>query len=165
APAPGVSTHGGRAAASQQRDRALSATTLCQSETAWFPRQERSLATSIFDAAAKFSNVIGIPLVALVVVQFGWRWGFGITGLLSFLYFVAFLIIYRDPSKHPRVSAEEREYIRAGGATPEGPAQSGEVAMLGYFLLNRKVWGLTIGFAAYGYSFYLFLTWLPNYLE
>jgi len=25
----------------------------------WFPRQERALATSIFDAAAKFSNVIG----------------------------------------------------------------------------------------------------------
>ena len=37
--------------------------------------------------------------------------------------------------------------------------------MLGYLLINRKVWGLTIGFAAYGYSFYLFLTWLPNYLE
>jgi MFS transporter, ACS family, D-galactonate transporter len=130
----------------------------------WFPRQERALATAIFDAAAKFSNVIGVPLVALAVVNFGWRWGFGITGLLSFIYFVAFLIIYRDPSKHPRLSAEEREYIRAGGATPEGPAESGEVAMLGYLLRNRKVWGLTIGFAAYGYSFYLFLTWLPNYL-
>src|SRR5271169_6602548 len=85
--------------------------------------------------------------------------------ILSFLYFLAFLIVYRDPSKHPRLSAAERKYIRAGGATPEGPAQSGEVAMLGYLLLNRKVWGLTIGFAAYGYSFYLFLTWLPNYLE
>ena len=36
--------------------------------------------------------------------------------------------------------------------------------MLGYLLSNRKVWGLTIGFAAYGYSFYLFLTWLPGYL-
>jgi len=36
--------------------------------------------------------------------------------------------------------------------------------MLGYLLKNRKVWGLTIGFAAYGYSFYLFLTWLPGYL-
>lgn len=130
----------------------------------WFPRQERALATSIFDAAAKFSNVIGVPLVALVVVHFGWRWGFGITGVLSFLYFLAFLLVYRDPSKHPRLSAEEREYIRAGGAAAEGPAQSGEVAMLGYLLRNRKVWGLTIGFAAYGYSFYLFLTWLPNYL-
>jgi ACS family D-galactonate transporter-like MFS transporter len=130
----------------------------------WFPRQERSLATAIFDAAAKFSNVIGVPLVALAVVHFGWRWGFGITGAVSFLYFLAFFFLYRDPSKHPRLSADEREYIRAGGATAEGPAQSGEVAMLGYLLRNRKVWGLTIGFAAYGYSFYLFLTWLPNYL-
>jgi len=130
----------------------------------WFPRQERAVAISIFDAAAKFSNVIGVPLVSLAVVPFGWRWGLGVTGALSFLYFLAFAIVYRDPSHHPRLSADEREYIRAGGATPEGPAQSGEVAMLGYLLRNRKVWGLTIGFAAYGYSFYLFLTWLPNYL-
>jgi len=130
----------------------------------WFPRGERATATAIFDAAAKFANVIGVPLVALAVVQFGWRWGFIITGFLSFLYFLAFLIVYRDPSKHPRLSPAERDYIRAGGATREGAAQSGEVAMLGYLLRNRKVWGLTIGFAAYGYSFYLFLTWLPNYL-
>jgi MFS transporter, ACS family, D-galactonate transporter len=34
--------------------------------------------------------------------------------------------------------------------------------MLAYLLLNRKVWGLTVGFVAYGYSFYLFVTWLPN---
>jgi MFS family permease len=36
--------------------------------------------------------------------------------------------------------------------------------MLGYLLRSRKVWGLSIGFAAYGYCFYLFLTWLPSYL-
>jgi D-galactonate transporter len=130
----------------------------------WFPRQERALATSIFDAAAKFSNVIGVPLIALAVVHFGWRWGFAITGVLSFAYFVAFLLIYRDPSKHPGLSDAERRYIQKGGATPEGTAPGGEAAMLGYLLRNRKVWGLTLGFAAYGYSFYLFLTWLPNYL-
>jgi len=130
----------------------------------WFPRQERALATAIFDAAAKFSNVIGIPMVALVVVNFGWRWGFGVTAVLSFLYFVAFYIFYRDPSRHPKLAAEEREYIRTGGATPEGPSASGEFAMLGYLLHSVKVWGLTIGFSAYGYSFYLFLTWLPDYL-
>ena len=130
----------------------------------WFPRQERALATSIFDAAAKFSNVIGVPLVALAVVHFGWRWGFGITGVLSLIYFLAFFFFYRDPTKDPRLSAEELDYIHAGGAAAEGPAPSGEVAMLGYLLRSRKVWGLTIGFAAYGYSFYLFLTWLPNYL-
>ena len=130
----------------------------------WFPRKERALATAIFDAAAKFSNVIGVPLVAVVVVSMGWRWGFGVTALLSFLYFVAFFLIYRDPSKDAKLSEAERRYIVEGGATPEGASNASAFAMLGYLLKKAKVWGLTIGFAAYGYSFYLFLTWLPGYL-
>ncbi|ACC74625.1 MFS transporter [Paraburkholderia phymatum] len=130
----------------------------------WFPRKERALATAIFDAAAKFSNVIGVPLVAVVVVNAGWRWGFGVTALLSFAYFVAFLLIYRDPSKDGKLSPVELDYIQKGGATPEGTSSASVFGMLGYLLTKTKVWGLTIGFAAYGYSFYLFLTWLPGYL-
>ena len=130
----------------------------------WFPRGERATATAIFDAAAKFSNVIGVPLVAFAVVSFGWRWGFGLTAVLSFAYFIAYWIFYRDPSRDPKLTAEERDYIQKGGATPEGEAEASPIGMLGYLLRNRKVWGLTIGFAAYGYTFYLFLTWLPGYL-
>lgn len=130
----------------------------------WFPRSERGTATAIFDAAAKFSNVIGVPLVAVTVVAFGWRWGFGLTAVLSFSYFLAFLLFYRDPSADPKLSKTELEYIQRGGAAPEGPADGGAVNMLGYLLTKSKVWGLTIGFAAYGYTFYLFLTWLPGYL-
>ncbi|WP_426343275.1 MFS transporter [Pseudoduganella sp. R-32] len=130
----------------------------------WFPRNERGTATAIFDAAAKFSNVIGVPLVAVTVVAFGWRWGFGLTAVLSFSYFFAFLLLYRDPSADTRLSKAELDYIQRGGAAPEGPAEGGAVNMLGYLLTKSKVWGLTIGFAAYGYTFYLFLTWLPGYL-
>lgn len=130
----------------------------------WFPRNERGLATAIFDAAAKFSNVIGVPLVALTVVSFGWRWGFALTAVLSFSYCIAFWWFYRDPSADKKLSAVELNYIRAGGAAPEGAADNGAMGMLGYLLKQRKVWGLTLGFAAYGYSFYLFLTWLPGYL-
>jgi sugar phosphate permease len=130
----------------------------------WFPRKERALATAIFDAAAKFSNVIGVPLVAVVVVSMGWRWGFGVTALLSLAYFIAFFFIYRDPSQDTKLSEAERRYIVEGGATPEGTASASAFSMLGYLLKKAKVWGLTIGFAAYGYSFYLFLTWLPGYL-
>jgi ACS family D-galactonate transporter-like MFS transporter len=105
-----------------------------------------------------------VPVVALVSVTFGWRWGFGFTAALSFLYFLAFLIFYRDPNEDAKLSQSERDYIHAGGATAEGQSGSGAGRMLGYLLANRKVWGLTIGFAAYGYTFYLFLTWLPGYL-
>jgi ACS family D-galactonate transporter-like MFS transporter len=131
----------------------------------WFPRNERALATSIFDAAAKFSNVIGAPMVAIAILYFGWRGAFWGTALLSFLYFLAFTVFYRDPSADRRLTAEERNYIRTGGGAPEGASSGSATEMLGYLLLSKKVWGLTIGFAAYGYSFYLFLTWLPGYLE
>ncbi len=130
----------------------------------WFPRRERSLATSLFDAAAKFSNVIGVPLVAFFITRFGWRWGFGLTAIISFLYFLAFYWIYRNPREHPWLGGAERELLREGGAHPEDPTDARRGAPVGYLLGHAKIWGLTLGFAAYGYVFYLFLTWLPAYL-
>lgn len=130
----------------------------------WFPRNERARATAIFDASAKFSNVIGVPLIAFTVVRLGWRWGFGMTSMISFVYFLAYYFVYRDPSADRSLSSEERAYILKGGAMPEGGSGSGSLEMLGYLLRQPKIWGLAIGFGAYGYSFYLFLTWLPDYL-
>jgi MFS transporter, ACS family, D-galactonate transporter len=130
----------------------------------WFPRSERARATAIFDAAAKFSNVLGIPVIAYAVVRHGWRWGFAISGAISFVYFIAFYLIYRDPSADPKLTGAEHDYILAGGAEPEGPTGDRPTAMLGYLLSQPKIWGLSIGFGAYGYSFYLFLSWLPSYL-
>ncbi len=130
----------------------------------WFPRSERGLATAIFDSAAKFSNVIGAPLIGLAVVRFGWRGAFWSMAILNFAYFILFYLVYRDPSADRRLGAGELDYIRSGGGAVEGAAATSAGAMLGYLLSTRKIWGLTIGFAAYGYSFALFLTWLPGYL-
>jgi MFS transporter, ACS family, D-galactonate transporter len=130
----------------------------------WFPRSERARATAIFDAAAKFSNVLGIPVIAFAVVRYGWRWGFVISSAISFIYFFAFVLIYRDPSADTKLSPEEHRHILDGGGVPEGVPGSRPLDMLGYLLTQPKIWGLAIGFGAYGYSFYLFLTWLPSYL-
>ena len=130
----------------------------------WFPLTERARSTAIFDSAAKFSNVLGVPLVAFVIDRFNWRMGFAVTALLSLAYFVAYFLIYRNPSKDPKLSPVEYDYIVQGGGTKEDAPSTGQGQMLGYLLSNRKVWGLTIGFSAYGYTFYLFLTWLPGYL-
>ena len=122
----------------------------------WFPTRERCRSTAIFDSAAKFANVIGVPIVAFFVVGFGWRWGFAVTAFLSFLYFAAYWLMYRDPSEDRHLSRQEHAYILAGGAVPEGQAVSGQANMLAYVLQNRKVWAHMIGYSAYGYSFYLF---------
>ena len=113
----------------------------------WFPENERGLATACFDAAAKFASAIGVPVMGLLLVRFGWRWTFAATGAASFLYFVAFTVVYRDPS-------EERLEVVAQGS------RASTLELLG----DRKVLGLAIGSAAYNYCFYLLLTWLPGYL-
>jgi ACS family D-galactonate transporter-like MFS transporter len=132
----------------------------------WFPRTERGLATSLFDAAAKLSNAVGVAFTAYLLVMFGWRGMFWWTAGLSFVFFILFYVFYRNPSADKRLSHAEAQYIREGGGEPETPeGQRPRGASLLYLASQRKVWGLTIGFAAYGYLFAFLLTWLPTYLQ
>src|ERR1700733_2154635 len=131
----------------------------------WFPTEERSLATAIFDSAAKFASAIGVPALGLLLSRFGWRWSFAATGFLSLFYFVLFYVFCRDPSEDRSLSKAELDLIRHGGAQPEDRVRAATGAPLGYLLRQRKVWGLVLGFASYNSTFYFFLTWLPSYLS
>jgi MFS family permease len=116
----------------------------------WFPPQERSLATSCFDGAAKFASAIGVPLIGLMLLRIGWRLSFAATGVISFLYFLLFVGVYRDPAKSWSAHTAERADTDVS---------------LGYLLRRKKVIGLALGYGSYNYVFYLLLTWLPVYLS
>ncbi|HYW37801.1 MAG TPA: MFS transporter [Terriglobales bacterium] len=131
----------------------------------WFTREERSLATAITDAAAKFSSAIGVPFIGLLLLYFGWRWSFAATGFISFLYFVLFYLVYHNPSEDKGLSARELEFVLRGGAQLEDQVKARSGSSLGYLLRQRKVYGLALGWGAYNYTFFLLLTWLPSYLS
>ena len=131
----------------------------------WFPPKERSLATSVFDSAAKFASAIGVPLIGILLLHVGWRLSFAATGVISFLYFLLFYWIYRDPVDDPELSAEELSYIRSEDTLRDVEDFTVEQASLSYLLRRRKVIGLALGFGSYNYVFYLLLTWLPSYLS
>ncbi len=129
----------------------------------WFPPSERSFATSLFDGAAKFSSAIGVPIIGMLLLTVGWRWSFAATGLVSFLYFLLFWKVYRDPQDDSKLSDVERTYIKAEDRPLAN--EDTEQASLGYLLRQRKVLGMVLGFGSYNYVFYLLLTWLPSYLS
>ena len=131
----------------------------------WFTRDERGLATAVTDAAAKFSTAIGVPLIGLLLIYFGWRWSFAATGFISLLYFLLFYWIYRNPSEDRDLSPEEHDFILQGGAQLEDQAKVRSGSALRYLLGQRKVYGLALGWGAYNYTFFLLLTWLPSYLS
>ena len=131
----------------------------------WFPEKERGFATAMFDSTAKLALGIGVPVIGVLLLHFGWRWSFGITGAISLIYFFAFSIVYSDPDHDPKLEEVERSHIlqdleagRRNDPEPRG-------ASLGYLLQQRKVLGLALGMGAYNYVFYLLLTWLPSYFS
>jgi sugar phosphate permease len=124
----------------------------------WFPERERSLAMAITDAAAKLSSAIGVPLIGILLLHFGWRWSFAATGFISLFYFVFFYRVYRDPVEQPATRAPE-------SARASAPARTARKTPLRYLLMQRKVYGLAIGWGAYNYTFFLLLSWLPSYLS
>ncbi len=133
----------------------------------WFPPRERSLATSLFDSAAKFSSAIGVPLIGLLLLRIGWRLSFAATGVISFLYFLLFFWMYHNPQRDLKVRDGEPHGIP--GEAPAEMESFADCAMdrvsLSYLLRQRKVIGLALGMGSYNYIFYLLLTWLPVYLS
>ncbi|MCY7803497.1 MFS transporter [Bacillus spizizenii] len=131
----------------------------------WFPPSERGLANSLFDSAAKFSNVIGAPLVAFLVTTFDWRVAFLTIGCINVLFTIFFWHYYEQPERHKRISKSELNYIQRHNSitTEQIPYKTGP--LLKKLFSNRKVWGLMIGFTGYGYTFNLLLTWLPTFFK
>ncbi|RJS63140.1 MFS transporter [Priestia filamentosa] len=130
----------------------------------WFPLHERGLATSIFDGAAKLASAIGIGVCTWAIMQWGWQGAFVVTGLLNLAYTFIFWIMYRDPSEHPKLSSEEYEYIKQHGGQLTGHAEGTIITNFLALMRSRKVWGITIGIMANGFTYFLMLTWLPIYM-
>jgi MFS family permease len=129
----------------------------------WFPENERSFATSLFDSAAKFGSAVGVPAIGILLLHIGWRMSFAATGVLSLLYFLLFFVVYREPHEDRKVSQAELALIsRSASSGKENAVRPFTLLQL---VSQRKMLGFAIGFGAYNYVFYLLVAWLPTYLS
>src|SRR5580704_14559500 len=77
----------------------------------WFPQKERALATGIFNAGSNVGAILTPLIVPWITIHYGWRAAFIATGSLGFVWLVFWLLLYRKPEEHPRLSPAEFEYI------------------------------------------------------
>lgn len=86
----------------------------------WFPKRERGWAVALFDSGSSIGGAIAPILVIGLYKYFGnWRPAFVISGLLGFVWLVAWRILYHPPESHPRISDEERKMIMSDRAELE----------------------------------------------
>ena len=63
----------------------------------WFPPQERSTASGIFNSGSALGSVIAPPLVAWLGIRFGWQVAFVVVGAMGYVWLAAFWLVYFTP--------------------------------------------------------------------
>ena len=134
----------------------------------WFPTKERALAQGIFNSGAAIGGIIAIPLIAYLTVFFSWKMVFVVIGLTGLLWLIPWVILVKaPPGSHSWISDEEKEYILSG----QRRAEENGVEIEEYNpdtaeLLSRKQsWGVIIASAAIDPIWWLFVFWIPIYLN
>jgi len=65
----------------------------------WFPPNERSTASGIFNSGAAVGAVVAPPLIAWLGITFGWQITFVVIGVLGYLWLALFWFTYYTPEK------------------------------------------------------------------
>jgi len=128
--------------------------------TSWMPKSSRGFAQGITHSFSRLGGAITPPIVLAIVYYAGWREAFIVLGTISLLWSLAYLLFFTDtPHQHKTITPAEIEEIgepvrkiNASGKTP-------------WKDMISKMWLVTFVDFCYGWSLWVFLTWLPSYLK
>ncbi|MEX3978660.1 MFS transporter [Paraburkholderia sp. EG287A] len=130
---------------------------------AWFPAKERGFATGIWDSSSKWGPALAPAVLVALMIAFGWRSLFHVTGAIGIVFAVLFLFLYRNPVQSKRLTREEFAYIEAGGGGHERSLTTAPIRWRALFA-SRSVWGMIFGYFCAIWLWNIFLVFLPLYL-
>jgi ACS family hexuronate transporter-like MFS transporter len=125
----------------------------------WFPKKERAFATGIFNGGTNIGAIITPLVVPWITVHWGWRSAFLFTGALGFVWLIFWLMLYRKPEEHPRLSKEELDYIRSDPSPPM--AKTKWLSLIGY----RQTWAFVAAKFITDPIWWFYLFWVPDFLQ
>ena len=121
----------------------------------WVAKGERGYAQGITHAAARIGNAVAPWGVVAIMAVYGWRASFFVCSALSLLWVILWAFTFTEyPKNHPRVTAAELASLTVPPAVtpriPWGP-------------LIKRMTPVTLVYFCYGWTLWLFLSWIPQY--
>jgi ACS family hexuronate transporter-like MFS transporter len=132
--------------------------TCIKSVAAWFPVRDRALATGVFNSGSNVGGLLAPLIAAFVTANWGWQTAFYVTGLVGFVWVGFWLVMYKAPEEHPRVSAAELAYIRSD---PDVPMKHIPWAQL---LRYPGTWTYIVGGILTNPVWWFYNNWVPSFL-
>jgi len=110
----------------------------------WFPTEERSIASGIFNSGAAIGAILAPPLLAWIVLSAGWRTAFVVIGLLGFVWLAAWMVFYREP---------------------QAVMEDVKRVPLKTLVRSRFLWQFTLSKVFSDPVWYFYTFWFPQYLK
>ena len=119
-----------------------------------FPQAERGTVTGIYLAGVRFGAALVNAIGGFFLARYSWKLFFLVIGLVPLIWlfpWTKFLSKWETPSA-----------LSPSGSMPATTNASFFESLM--LLRNRSVFGIFLGFFAYDYVWFVFITWLPGYL-
>jgi MFS transporter, ACS family, aldohexuronate transporter len=110
----------------------------------WFPERERALASGVFNSGSSVGAILAPPVVAFILLRFGWPSAFLFIGLLGFVWLGFWWKFYRTPE---------------AAAVEERPPSAWRLFRM------RLVWSFTLSKIFMDPAWYFYIFWFPEYLK
>jgi ACS family hexuronate transporter-like MFS transporter len=112
----------------------------------WFPEKERALAAGVFNSGSAAGAILAPPIVAFLLLRFGWQSAFVFTGAAGLIWLVFWGGMYRSP--------ESEDGKAAGAPVP-----------VGVLVRTRFVQAFTASKVFFDSVWYFYIFWFPEYLK
>ncbi len=124
----------------------------------WTPKARRGFAQGVAHSFSRFGNAITPPLMAFLMLMFSWRFAFfALSGVTAVWVLVWWFYFRDDPRTHRGITAAEIEKL------PPYESRRSEVAGIPWWPLIRRIAPTMLVYFCYGWTGWLFFTWLPTF--
>ena len=132
--------------------------TATKAMSSWLPADRRGFAQGVTHSFARLGNAIAPPIVGYIIILAGWRVPFYVLGAVSLVWVVWWFAFFRDdPRQHPTMTAHDTDALPVEAAAANtGPVPWGP--------LVRLILPVSIVDFCYGWTLWVYLTWLPSFL-
>ena len=122
----------------------------------WFGPTARARATAVMSSSQTFGLAIAPPILTVIMIALGWRMMFIVLGAAGLVVAAAWIALHRA-----RQHTDLHEPEPISSELQARPAQAAWKALI----RQRTVWGMMLGWGGINYTVWLYLAWLPGYLQ
>jgi MFS family permease len=124
----------------------------------WTPVGRRGFAQGVTHAFSRLGNTVTPVIVTALMAWWSWRGAFVVLGAASMVWVVAWWLYYRDdPKDHAGITKADLAILPPHGAPKK--------ATVPWRRLTLRILPVTLTYFCYGWTLWLMLTWLPQFLQ